>query len=98
MTGPLSLLKRLKKSWPPPNPASLCVLMPNLGQTKNSLAMNIPYIKAANLLATQACAKLYGGTGGSGKGQTTPTNGGSTTTPTGHVRPKSPSPDPDPDF
>jgi len=60
--------------------------------------MSIQYAKVACLLDRQACANLYGGTGGTTGGENEPTNGGSTTTPTGHVRPKRPSPDPDPDI
>jgi len=56
------------------------------------------YSNAVCLLDMQACAKLYGGTGGTTENEKKPTNGGSTTCPSGHVIPKGGSPEPDPDI
>jgi len=56
------------------------------------------YSNAVCLLDMQACAKLYGGTGGTTENEKKPTNGGSTTTPSGGVIPKTPVTPPDPDF
>jgi len=60
--------------------------------------MHIEYAKNVCLLDRQACANLYGGTGGSTEGQTESTDEGTTTSPTGSVRPKRPVTAPDPDF
>jgi len=60
--------------------------------------VNIKTAKAVCLLSKQACANLYGGTGGSTEGEKESTDEGTTTTPTGSVRPKLPVTAPDPDI